>query len=938
MSQILHRVSAACLAVVFLALGPILAGAQTRAGSSPLRGVPSVPPPDRPVVLYTAEQPRIRVVPVATGLDHPWGMAFRRNGDILVTERDRGTLRVIRNGQLLDDDVPGVPEVYTGVRLAGLMDVAVHPEDDTVVYLTYSQARERDGRRGATVALARGRLDPGAGALTEVRDIFVADGWGGGIAASRLQWGPDGTLYMSVGGAFQFAQTGHYAQDGATHFGKLLRLNDDGSVPDDNPFVDDPDHLSEIYSMGHRNQIGLAFHPDTGELWATEHGPQGGDEANIIRPGANYGWPIASYSRQYSGLPVTDTPWLPEFTGPEVIWWPSIAPSGLTFYDGAHFPAWRGNLFVGSMTVGRMQNTGHLERIVFNRQGQEVRREWLLTELKQRVREVQQGPDGYLYVLTEEDDGVLLRLEPAHAITEAPGSIVPVVRLTEARVPPLPESEWTAEQRALIEPYVADGHSNNVVRTLARIPALADRVLPFNRYVARDTTLSPRHRAILILRAAWLTQNGSIWATHASRAAEAGLTADEILSVAAGPDPNAGGDAFEETLLGLADQMFRNAAIADRTWDELAARYSTEEVVDAVMTVGDTIASAILFNTLGIQPDADTTARIPTEDVGYSVIVPDAEPPLSRPAHRPGRRRRTAGVADLPAPSGDGGGAQPEPPLHPGAGAVPADAARPGTRHPAHGLELGGGLRVGQARRQRRPCARPRPRPGLDRRGPRPAGVERHRAGAHRRRQRDVPRLDDLRRDVGGSGIGIRHAPVDEHRGDRGALPDGLDGAERIRSAAASQRRAVSGAAGVLRRAGRGAQPARFGATRDPTDRSGVAPRCETGYDEPSLLKESECDRLRGQNAPWSSARPWPLRPAALRGPPGRRNWVLGTPHRPSSCRAATTRPTGWRTTAERPSSWRGSPKRSPVVERPNASRCVRTATSSSRTTSPTSW
>ena len=631
MSQILHRVSAACLAVVFLALGPILAGAQTRAGSSPLRGVPSVPPPDRPVVLYTAEQPRIRVVPVATGLDHPWGMAFRRNGDILVTERDRGTLRVIRNGQLLDDDVPGVPEVYTGVRLAGLMDVAVHPEDDTVVYLTYSQARERDGRRGATVALARGRLDPGADALTEVRDIFVADGWGGGIAASRLQWGPDGTLYMSVGGAFQFAQTGHYAQDGATHFGKLLRLNDDGSVPDDNPFVDDPDHLSEIYSMGHRNQIGLAFHPDTGELWATEHGPQGGDEANIIRPGANYGWPIASYSRQYSGLPVTDTPWLPEFTGPEVIWWPSIAPSGLTFYDGAHFPAWRGNLFVGSMTVGRMQNTGHLERIVFNRQGQEVRREWLLTELKQRVREVQQGPDGYLYVLTEEDDGVLLRLEPAHAITEAPGSIVPVVRLTEARVPPLPESEWTADQRALIEQYVADGHSDNVVRTLARIPALADRVLPFNRYVARDTTLSPRHRAILILRAAWLTQNGSIWATHASRAAEAGLTADEILSVAAGPDPNAGGDAFEETLLGLADQMFRNAAIADRTWDELAARYSTEEVVDAVMTVGDTIASAILFNTLGIQPDADTTARIPSEDVGYSVIVPDAEPPLAAP-------------------------------------------------------------------------------------------------------------------------------------------------------------------------------------------------------------------------------------------------------------------------------------------------------------------
>ena len=635
MSHTLHRASAACLAVAFIALGHVPAGAQTRAGSSPLRGVPSVPPPDRPIVLHTAEQPRIRVVPVATGLDHPWGMAFRRNGDILVTERDRGTLRVIRNGQLLDEDVPGVPEVYNGVRLAGLMDVTVHPEDDTLVYLTYSQARERDGRRGATVALARGRLDPGSGALTEVRDLFVADGWGGGIAASRLHWGPDGSLYMSVGGAFQFAQTGHYAQDGTTHFGKLLRLNDDGSVPDDNPFVDDPDHLPEIYSLGHRNQIGLAFHPDTGELWATEHGPQGGDEANIIRPGANYGWPVASYSRQYSGLPVTDTPWLPEFTGPEVIWWPSIAPSGLTFYDGEHFPAWRGNLFVGSMTVGRMQNTGHLERIVFNRRGQEIRREWLLTELKQRVREVQQGPDGYLYVLTEEDDGVLLRIEPARAITETPGTIVPAVRLTEARVPPLPETEWTAEQRALIEKYVADGHSDNVVRTLARVPGLADRVLPFNRYIAAESTLSPRHRAILSLRAAWLTQSGSVWTTHATRAAAAGMTADEVLRVATGPDPNASGDLFEETLLGLADQLFRNAAITDRTWDELAARYGTEELLDAVMTVGDTIAAAILFNTLGIQPDAAATARIPTDDVGYSVIVPDPEAPLAAPRVEP---------------------------------------------------------------------------------------------------------------------------------------------------------------------------------------------------------------------------------------------------------------------------------------------------------------
>ena len=628
----------ALAAAVVIACATLLqtaVGAQNRTGASALRGVPALPPPDGPVVLYTAEQPRIRVVPIVGGLDHPWGMAFRRNGDILVTERDRGTLRVIRNGQLLDEDIAGVPEVFTGVRLAGLMDVVVHPEDDTLVYLTYSKAEERDGRRGATVALARGRLDTGAGALTEVRDIFVTDGWGGGIAASRLIWGPDGKLYMSVGGAFQFADTGQYAQDPTTHFGKLLRLNDDGSAPDDNPFAGDPEYLPEIYSMGHRNQIGLAFHPDTGDLWATENGPQGGDEANIIQPGANYGWPIASYSRQYSGLPVTDTPWLPEFTGPHVIWWPSIAPSGLTFYDGEHFPAWRGNLFVGSMTVGRIQHTGHVERIVFNRRGQEVRREWLLTELKQRVRDVQQGPDGYLYVLTEEDDSVLMRIEPARAVTEAPGSIVPAVRLAEARVAPLPEAEWTVGQRAAVERYAAGGHSDNVVRTLARVPALADRVLPFTHYVADDSTLSPRHRAILILRTAWLTQNASIWAAHASRAAESGLTADEVLRIAEGPGDE--WDEFEALLVGLADQLFRHAAITDRTWEMLAERYDTYNLVDAVMTVGATTTNAVLFNSLGIQPDDDVPApaRIPTDDVGYRVVVPDREPPLAAPRIEP---------------------------------------------------------------------------------------------------------------------------------------------------------------------------------------------------------------------------------------------------------------------------------------------------------------
>ena len=619
----------ACALIV--GLGVVAASAQNQ--PTALRGVPAVTLPDGPVVLRSAEQPRIRVVPITKGLSHPFGIAFLPSGAILVTERDKGTLRVIRDGVLDPEPVPGVPEVYTRVRLAGLMDVAVHPSDGWLVYLSYSKLEERDGRLGATVAVARGRLD--SGALTEVRDIFVADGWGGGIAASRIAFGPDGKLYMTVGGAIRAPSTGQHAQDPSTHFGKLLRLNDDGTAPDDNPFVGRAGYLPEIYSLGHRNQLGMVFHPETGDLWASENAPQGGDEVNIIHPGRNYGWPVVSDSREYSGQRVSDTPWLEEYERPEILWWPSIAPSGLTFYTGDRFPAWQGNLFVGSMTVGRIDRTGHLERVVFNRRGEEIRREWLLAELKQRIRDVRQGPDGFLYVLTEEDDAALLRIEPAQAITEPPGSVQPFRRLSQARIAPLPEAQWTDAQRALVGKYAPAGNAGNVLRTLVRVPELADRVLPFLNYIANDSTLSSRHREILILRTAWLAQNASLWATHASRASEAGLSQEDVLWIAQGSlyrewDP------FEEALVNLADQLFRNSSVIGYTWATLSEQYDLYNMVDAVMTVNETTALSILFNSLGIQPDDGTTARLPTYDVAYQMDVPEREAPLTTPRIEPG--------------------------------------------------------------------------------------------------------------------------------------------------------------------------------------------------------------------------------------------------------------------------------------------------------------
>ena len=622
-----------------------LALLMTGVGRSSAQGpniVPAVPPPREPVTVYTAEY-RIRVVPVTGGLSHPWGLAFRANGDILVTERDRGALRIVRDGRLLDLDVPGVPEVFLDTRPAGLMDVVVHPEDDSLVYLSYSKPRSCGGVAGATVALARGRLVDDT--LRDVHDIFVAEGWEGGVAASRLHWGPDGTLFMTVGGAmFSYGVAAppdgcrrvgrDAAQDPGTHFGKLLRLNDDGAAADDNPFVGREGYLPEIYSLGHRNQIGLAHHPDTGQLWATEHGVQGGDEANIIEPGGNYGWPMATFSRDYGGPRLTDTPSLPEFTDPELMWWPSIGPSGLTFYTGRHFPKWQGSLFVGSMMVGRMQRTGHLERVVFNRQGQEVRREWMLTDLKQRIRQVTQGPDGLLYLLTEEDDAILFRIEPALAVIDPPGNILTMPAWTPLRIPPLAASEWSTEQRGVVDRLGDGGSLNNALHTLIRAEGMADQVLPLLSYVSAESGLSPRHRALLVLRTAWLTQSRSLWASLASRAAAAGLDQDEVRRVAEGPA--AGWDGFEARLIGMADELYRNSSVSDRTWRRLGEQYDRDNLIDAVVTVATVAAQSSLLNSIGVPPDAAAAAfGLPSATVAYRIEVPEREPPPAAPRVEP---------------------------------------------------------------------------------------------------------------------------------------------------------------------------------------------------------------------------------------------------------------------------------------------------------------
>jgi aldose sugar dehydrogenase len=376
------------------------------------------------MVYDTAIQHQIRVVPTK-GLNQPWSMAFLPDGAILIAERP-GRLRIVRNGVLDPKPVPGLPAVQAQ-GLAGLMDLALHPRfaENKLIYFTYHKpagaaptpGNTPGGNPPGTITLARAKWE-GSG-LVDAKDIFSAVPSGNG---SRIVFGKDGMIYMTVGFGDPLPPYTNVAglppQDPNSLSGKVLRLKDDGTVPSDNPFVGRAGYRPEIYTMGHRNMIGLTVQPDTGAIWESENGPNGGDEINVLQAGKNYGWPLVSAGRFYLGPRVNEKFYQEGMEQPLVFWVPAIATSGLTFYTGDRFPNWKGHVFAGGMRQGEVPRSGHLERIDFNDKWEELHRESLLRELQQRIRDVRQGPDGLLYVLTAENDGALLRIEPAPAGNE----------------------------------------------------------------------------------------------------------------------------------------------------------------------------------------------------------------------------------------------------------------------------------------------------------------------------------------------------------------------------------------------------------------------------------------------------------------------------------------------------------------------------------------
>jgi glucose/arabinose dehydrogenase len=418
MTSIRRKVSGGALfigASLFAAAATLPAWGQQKVPFS--NGIPVAPTgladqalADGPFNYKTGETQDVRVSVYTRGLEYPYSMAFLPTGELLVTERP-GRLRIIRNGKLDPKPIAGGPKSkYAGKSGAigavhGYMTVVAHPEfaQNHWIYFVYNKVSD-DGSTTATVARAVLKND----ALTDLKDIWVGDNIHG---ATSILVAADHKLWIATSGEGS-------AQDPKTQAGKVLRLNDDGSVPKDNPFVGKEGYRPEIYSYGHRSSLGLTENPTTHEIWLSEMGPDGGDEINIIKAGKNYGWPIVSYGRTYPG------PWQAKqqnqpthvgYEAPVIYWVPSISVSGLTFYTGDKLPKWKGDLFVGGLRKGEIPGTGQLDRVLLNEKMEELRRETLLSDLHQRIRDVKQGPDGLLYVATDMEQGAILRIEPAPA-------------------------------------------------------------------------------------------------------------------------------------------------------------------------------------------------------------------------------------------------------------------------------------------------------------------------------------------------------------------------------------------------------------------------------------------------------------------------------------------------------------------------------------------
>jgi glucose/arabinose dehydrogenase len=391
---------------------------------------PGVALGDGPFEMESWAVRNFRAVVVARGFQAPRDLEILPDGTILITEGG-GTLRMVRDGVLQPDPVPGVPPaVVARGTMAGLQDIALHPDfaENGLIYISYHKpvwsecgaapqgpGPQAGGPQSACLgsnSIWRGRWT--GEAIEDGEDIWVSGDVD--MEVSALEFGADGKLYMSMGGPGTGQDEAVIRPQHPDDFaGKTVRLNDDGTVPEDNPFVGREGYNPEIFTMGHRNLMAFAKNPETGELWASEEGPNGGDEINIIRAGENYGWPVVSDGRWYYGDYVSESPSQEGMTRPHVTFVPSPALSGMMFYTGDAFPGWKNSLFVGSMRLGEAPRTGHLLRIGFNAEWEELHREMLLFDLHQRIRDVAQAPDGLVWVITAENPGVLMRLEPTEA-------------------------------------------------------------------------------------------------------------------------------------------------------------------------------------------------------------------------------------------------------------------------------------------------------------------------------------------------------------------------------------------------------------------------------------------------------------------------------------------------------------------------------------------